>query len=61
MLGSKPSKQSFGFHAIAGAQVDHGLHRPDMARDVLAMTLENLRFAPRGVVLGQLGDCGEQR
>ncbi|MOA49233.1 hypothetical protein D3C78_1720880 [compost metagenome] len=52
MLGTQAGEQSLGFHAIAGAQVNHGLHRPDMARDVLTMTLENLRFAPRGVVLG---------
>ncbi|MCY1531970.1 hypothetical protein D9M68_672100 [compost metagenome] len=60
VAGAQAGEEAFGLDAVARTQVDHRLHGADVAGDVGAVALEDLRFAPGRVVLRQLGNGREK-
>ena len=58
--GLQHGKQSGGFRAAPGAQVQHQRTRRHLQGHVGPMGGKNRRFSARGVVLRQFGDGTEQ-
>jgi hypothetical protein len=59
-LDAEGLEQARGLLTVAGAQIDQAINRAQRARHVLHLAAENGGLGARRVVLGQLGDGGEQ-